>query len=198
MTKTILRSKGIIFIILSLTLISINPTSGGFWYDVNVVGNPGFETGSLQPWQVYYVYTCIPSVQSGSYYRHSGSYGLRLTHYDPSGPSYCTGALTTQDIYAKASYVKEISFWHKHPGAGVVTLTITYTDGTTDAQSWGETYDYQDDPPTWRQEFFNLGYLDSGKIIDTIKFQFNSPYSTGMAVAVDDVRLIESRYFPGF
>ena len=139
----------------------------------NTIENGGFETGSLSPWTTDYA-----SVQSGSYYIHSGSKGLALVRYISS--TYYAAyiqqdvSISVDDLSATA-----LTFYMKSHGSAV-KVTITYEGSAPD-----DVFTFSGSI-SWVQRSIAKSSLDAGETIDKIKFErIGSP--TVSTTAIDDI-----------
>ena len=143
--------------------------------------NSGFETGSFSGWSL----AGTASVQSGSVFAHSGSFGASLG-----------SGILAQSIATTPGHAYDVGFWMKEiPGGGTGLLSVTWDNSST-------TIDYGAvvlggltgfDPITavgWAHyEFEVLALSTTG----TLRFEFQTQSSSyPNNVAVDDASITDS------
>jgi hypothetical protein len=118
-------------------------------YADNVLGNAGFETGSLSPWvnSIDLCGGCTWSVTNTS--SNTGTYSAVVEGNRLLAQSFT--AVATTDI-------NSISLWLRMPGSGIAAIYFHYTDNST--------FEFLVNPTdTWTQ-FTVTGNLDLSKSLD--------------------------------
>jgi hypothetical protein len=129
-------------ILLSLFLSAIATNS----YAVNILINPGFETGQLDPWfnSNDFCSGCSWSVSIDT--PHSGVNDARVKG----------NRLLEQDFApTDVSLISEVSLWLRMPGNGIAAVYFLYSDLSTEQNIVSPTADWQ--------KFDMTSFLDAGK-----------------------------------
>jgi hypothetical protein len=108
---------------LALTALTISALAGGGVHAANILVNPGFESGALDPW-----------FQSNSF---SAGVDWAVTSADSHSGTYSaidTGNKELQQNFAPVlgSLITDVSFWEKHPDGDFPSyVEVLYQDGTS-------------------------------------------------------------------
>ncbi|MFW9992738.1 MAG: hypothetical protein ACFFD4_11880 [Candidatus Odinarchaeota archaeon] len=161
---------------------TVNPNSlvtADVTYPFDFLDNGNFETGSLAHWTTDYA-----SVTSASSYVHTGSYGCILARQGWIG--YPIKFLTWNPAYIQQdvwipSENTGISFYHRNPISGSITITVRYDDGT-----WGFRAVSETSLTSWLYYSTSLSW--GSKIITRITISFTK-MSVLNAPAIDDIQV---------